>query len=80
MATKVASNGKKPRTKSEILNSVAEHSGLTRKQVGSVIEGLSELIGKDLGRRGPGAFSIPGLVKLKVVRKPKIMEWIQIKF
>jgi hypothetical protein len=28
------------------------------------------LIGKSLGRSGPGTFTVPGLMKVKVVRKP----------
>ena len=60
----------KSATKSEILGSLAESTGLTKKEVASVFEGLTGLIKKDLGRRGPGAFTIPGLIKLRVVRKP----------
>jgi len=31
---------------------------------------MNELISKELGKKGPGQFVIPGLLKLKVVRKP----------
>ncbi len=57
-------------TKTEILAALAEDTGLTKKEVASVIERLGVLIGKNLGKRGPGAFSIPGLMKVKVIRKP----------
>ncbi len=57
-----------PRTKSEILAHIAEETGLTRKQVAGVFEGLGGMIGKSLKREG--LFTIPGLVKLKVVKKP----------
>ena len=57
-------------TKTEILAALAEDTGLTKKEVASVIERLGALIGKNLGKRGPGAFSIPGLMKVKVIRKP----------
>ena len=33
---------------------------------------LSALVRKDLGSRGPGVFSIPGLVKLKVIKKSAV--------
>ena len=59
----------KSRTKSEVLGAVADKTGLSKKQVGSVVEELSNQIKKDLGK-GPGIFTIPGLVKLRVVRKP----------
>jgi nucleoid DNA-binding protein len=58
------------RTKSQIFGEIAEDTGLTRKQVSSVFEGMADIIGKDLAKRGPGIFTIPGLVKLKVRAKP----------
>ena len=63
-------NGKKPATKSEILEALAGKTGLSRKQINSVLEGLAEIISKDLGKSGPGVFTVPGLLKIKVVRKP----------
>ena len=60
----------KPPTKTEIRNSIAEATGLTKKEVTSVFEALADIISKNLGRRGPKVFAIPGLVKFKVVHKP----------
>lgn len=60
----------KARTKSQILSDIADETGLTRKQVQGVFDSMSGLIKKDLGKRGPGVFSVPGLMKVKVVRKP----------
>lgn len=60
----------KPMTKTEILTSLSEGTGLSKKEVASVFEELGTLIGKNLGKRGPGVFNIPGLMKVKVVRKP----------
>jgi len=61
----------KPRTKSQIIGSIADETALSKKQVGAVFEALGGLIEKDLGRRGgPGIFSIPGLCKISVVKKP----------
>jgi nucleoid DNA-binding protein len=60
----------KPATKGEIYTKVAAKSGLSKKQVSSVFEALTEMIGNELGKKGPGLFQIPGLLKLKVVRKP----------
>lgn len=61
---------KKPPTKSEILNHVAEDTGLTRKEVSSVLDSLNGLIGKSLGPRNAEMFSLPGIMKIKVVKKP----------
>jgi nucleoid DNA-binding protein len=60
----------KPATKAEIFSSLSEKTGLSRKDIASVFSALSDLIGKELGKKGPGLFNIPGLLKLKVVRKP----------
>lgn len=57
-------------TKSEVLKNLSENTGLSKKEIAAVIDGLAGLIKKDLGKKGAGVFSIPGLVKLKVVRKP----------
>ena len=35
-----------------------------------MFDALTELIGNELGKKGPGLFVVPGLLKLKVVRKP----------
>ena len=59
----------KPPTKTEVQSAIAEKTGLTKKEVASVFDALSEVIGKNLGRRGPKVFTIPGLVKFKVVNK-----------
>ncbi len=55
-------------TKSEILAQVAKDTGLTKKQAGEVFESLNGIIKKSL--RGAGVFTLPGLLKLKVVKKP----------
>ena len=62
---------KRPTTKSETLNYLADKTGLTKKDVGAVFDSLSMLIKRDLkGRGGPGVYTVPGLMKVKVVRKP----------
>ena len=59
-------------TKSEILVSIAQSTELSRKQVASVFDALSGLIKKNVGRKGPGMFVVPGLMKLVVVQKPAV--------
>ena len=62
---------KKPTTKSETLNYIAEKTDLTRKDVSAVFDSLAMLMKRDLkGRGGPGVYTVPGLMKVKVVRKP----------
>ena len=69
MAAKKQAAAKAP-TKSEILAFISEDTGLTRKEVTSVFESLNTMIKKSLGRRGPGVFTMPGLLKIKKVTKP----------
>jgi len=57
-------------TKAQIMAHVADKTGLTRKDVGAVFEELNALIKKNIGRRGPGDFTVPGLMKIRVTRKP----------
>jgi nucleoid DNA-binding protein len=59
-------------TKSEVLASIAETTELSRKQVASVFEALADLIKKNVGRKGPGMFVVPGLMKIVVVQKPAV--------
>lgn len=68
-AKKAAAGAKAP-TKSEIYAYLAEQNDLSRKQVAGVFDALGALIKKNLGSRGPGLFSVPGLMKIKVVKKP----------
>ena len=67
----MATTTKKPPTKSEIYGQIVDDTGLTRKDVAAVFDSLNAQIKKNLGGRGaPGTFSIPGLMKLRVVKKP----------
>ena len=60
----------KPMTKSEIVSGIADATGLTKKDVNSVFEEMAAQIKKSLGRSGTGAYTVPGLMKLVVKRKP----------
>jgi DNA-binding protein HU-beta len=55
-------------TKSEVLTQISKDTTLSRKQVSAVFDSLSGMIKKSL--RGNGLFTMPGLMKLKVVKKP----------
>jgi nucleoid DNA-binding protein len=60
----------KAATKGEVYTKIAGKTGLTKKQVSTVFDALTEMIGNELGKKGPGIFQVPGLLKLKVIRKP----------
>jgi nucleoid DNA-binding protein len=57
--------GPKAASKTEILNAIAEETQLTRKQVSAVFDALASQIAKNLGKKGPGVFALPGLVKIE---------------
>lgn len=61
---------KKPPTKSEILNHISGETELSRKEVSAVLDSLAGLIEKNIKARGPGFFNLPGLLKIKVIKKP----------
>jgi nucleoid DNA-binding protein len=62
----------KPATKSEVLASIAATTQLSRKQVASVFEALAGVIKTAVGKKGPGVFALPGLLKIVVVQKPAV--------
>ena len=67
---KAAVKPKKAMTKSELLNAIATECDLTRRQVSEVLVSMETQISKSLSRRGPGAVTIPGLVKIEKKRVP----------
>jgi nucleoid DNA-binding protein len=58
-------------TKSQILSSIAEDTGMTKKEVTAVLDSLAEHAQAHLKKKGSGEFTIPALgVKLRRVMKP----------
>lgn len=55
-------------TKSQIVSTIAGNTDLSKKQVGAVFDALNGVIKKAL--RGAGVFTLPGLCKMRVVKKP----------
>jgi nucleoid DNA-binding protein len=57
-------------TKTAILNEIAENTDLSKKQVTAVLDELSALIERHLKKRAVGEFTLPGLLKIKAVKRP----------
>lgn len=57
-------------TKSQIVASISDSTGLTKKQVSSVMDEMDTLIERSLKKRGIGEFTIPGMMKITTVKKP----------
>ncbi|MFM7843735.1 MAG: HU family DNA-binding protein [Planctomycetota bacterium] len=65
-----AEEAKKGPSKSQLFANVAESTGLSRKQVAAVMEALGKEISTTLGKKKIPDFTIPGLCKIVVIRKP----------
>lgn len=59
-------------TKTQIVGSIADTTGLTKKQVGDVMAELEKLIEGSIKKRAVGEFTLPGLMKITTVRKPAV--------
>lgn len=57
-------------TKTAILSEIAVNTNLTKKQVGNVLNELSDLINRHIRKRAVGEFTLPGLLKIKTVKRP----------
>lgn len=62
--------GKKPFTKSQIVTTISERTGVSRKEVVAMLETIREIIGAHVHKQGPEIFSWPGLFKVQVFKKP----------
>lgn len=57
-------------TKSQIVAGIADNTGLTKKQVVSVMDEMDTLIERSIKKRSIGEFTIPGMMKITTVKKP----------
>jgi len=56
-------------TKSKIISQIAAETQLAKRDVEAVFGSLYGVMEEQLGKKGPGEFTIPGIVKLRVVQK-----------
>jgi nucleoid DNA-binding protein len=59
-----------PLTKSQLLTTLAEGTGLSKKECSLVLDELGNVIHRHLKKRGAGTFTMPGMFKIKTQRKP----------
>ncbi|VAW53759.1 Histone-like bacterial DNA-binding protein [hydrothermal vent metagenome] len=57
-------------TKSALYAHISEDTGMARKDVAKVFDSLGDVINGHIKSRGAGEFKIPGLLKIKVNKKP----------
>lgn len=68
--SKITGAKDKPRSKSEIQATIAEHVGISKKEVAAVFDTMGAMIAADLKKGAAGTFNVPGLMKVTVTRKP----------
>ena len=61
---------KKPMSKSAIIDELTQNTELNKKQVSSVLDELAILIERHIKKRAPGQFTLPGLMKIEVKKRP----------
>lgn len=61
---------KEAMTKTQIMNELADNTGLSKKECQSVLDELGNLMERHVKKRAVGHFTVPGLMKVQVVRKP----------
>jgi len=66
----MAKTGKKSITKAEIFEALAKETGKTKAEVKAFFTALEGLVTKQLGKKGPGMITLPGMVKLTAIKKP----------
>ena len=57
-------------TKTQMVTTIADNTGLSKKQVGDVMGELETLIERSIKKRSVGEFTLPGLMKITTVKKP----------
>ncbi len=67
-----ATTSAKSITKSELFAQLAEETEATKADVKKYYEALTTVILKNLGKKGPGVLTLPGLFKLRAVKKPAV--------
>lgn len=58
--------------KSQILNELSARAEISRKQASAVIEELGSIIGRHIGKNGPGMFVLPGMLKISTKKKAAV--------
>jgi Bacterial DNA-binding protein len=66
----MAKGGKKSLTKAELYEAISKETGNTKAEVKAFFAALESVAVKQLGKKGPGVFAIPNVIKLTAVKKP----------
>lgn len=59
-----------PMTKTALYSAIADETELAKKDVAAVFDALADVINGHIKKGAAGTFTLPGLLKVKTVRKP----------
>ena len=62
----------KAMTKTALYTEIATNTGVPKKDVASVFDELANVVERHIRKRGAGTFTLPGLLKIKTVRKKAV--------
>ena len=68
-AVKPIARAKKAYTKTELLTTISDRTGVAKKEVGAVLDSLGDVIEAHVKKGAVGSFNLPGLLKVKTIRK-----------
>ncbi len=57
-------------TKTQLINELVDKTELSKKDVANVLNELGDIIERHVKKRAVGEFTLPGLLKIKTVKKP----------
>ena len=61
---------KEAMTKTQLIASLSESTGLPKKDVAAVLDELGLVIDRHIRKRAVGTFTLPGLLRIRRVRRP----------
>jgi len=70
MASKKLKGVKKAMSKTQMFSEIADNTGVSKQQVSSVFDELETVINRHVQKGSAGSFKLPGLLKIKTVKKP----------
>ncbi len=59
-----------PMTKTQMYTQIADDTGLTKKEIVAVFDSYTNIVDRHVKKRSSGVFKMPGMFKIKVVKKP----------
>jgi nucleoid DNA-binding protein len=59
-------------TKGQIVASLSDSTGLSKKQVSAVLDDYDSLVERSIKKKSVGEFTLPGMLKIRTVNKPAV--------